>query len=61
MRKQMNSLEAETYKVTPEGVNIDEYIENFIIGGHKHLLKRDDKAMGDFSRELKAVKIVRNF
>lgn len=59
IRKQMNSLEAEAYKVTAEGVNIDEYIENFILGGHKHLLKRDEKAMGNFSRELKALKIVR--
>lgn len=56
IRKQLNSLEAQTYKISSEGIDIDEYIENFVLGGHKHLMRR--KSM-DFSREKKIVKIVR--
>lgn len=53
----MNSLESERYKLKADGVNIDEYVDNFLLGGHKHLLKR--KSM-DFSREKKVLKIVWN-
>lgn len=55
----MNSLETEIYKMSADGVNVDEYIDNFLLGGHKHLLKRGDNL--DFSKERKLVKIVSFF
>jgi hypothetical protein len=46
--------------ISSEGVNIDQYIENCVKGGHEFLLKRDAK--NDlFSDGKKLVKIVSVF
>ncbi|KAG5683183.1 hypothetical protein PVAND_012479 [Polypedilum vanderplanki] len=59
LRTKMNEIELQNYKVTIDNVNVDEYVENSVFGGHKFLMKNscDEK---DFERGRKIVKIVSN-
>jgi hypothetical protein len=55
----MNDTEKAKYKVTPEGIDMDLYLENCILGGHKYLLK--SKKPADFEKGKRIIKIVSYF
>lgn len=46
IRKRLNSIERKLYKISSEGVDVEKYIENCVIGAHEYLIKRD--AENDF-------------
>ena len=56
----MNEYELMKYKVTADGIDIEKYMENCLLGGHQFLLK-DGNKFEDFARGRTTMRIVRAF
>jgi hypothetical protein len=60
VRTKMNSTELQNYKVTIDNVDIDDYIEKAVLGGHKFLMKNSCEEK-EFERGRNIVRIVSKY
>lgn len=56
----MNEYELMKYRVSSDGIDIEKYMEDCLLGGHKYLL-RDGSKYEDFSSGRRTMRIVRAF
>jgi len=54
----MNEFELMKYKVSSDGIDIEKYMEDCLLGGHKYLLK-DGSKYEDFGSGRRTMRIVR--
>lgn len=60
IRSKMNELELSKYRVSSEGIDIEKYIEDCLLGGHKYLLK-DGSKFEDFEKGRRLMSIVSDY
>lgn len=58
IRSKMSEFELMKYKVTSDGIDIEKYIDDCLLGGHKYLLK-DGSKHEDFENGRRTMRIVR--